>query len=138
MEHVQELSNAMVDYARSAEEPTLGGFLEDASLASPTDQLDHDAGQVSLMTLHNAKGLEFPVVFVTGLEDGLLPHVNSLGLDDRKEEERRLFYVGMTRAKRRLFLTCARFRTMYGSSQSRLPSPFLSEIGEEHLESRFE
>ena len=134
MELVQELQNAVVDYERQSEAPSLRGFLEDAALLGATDELDLSQGSVSLMTLHNAKGLEFPVVFVTGLEEGLLPHANSEGLEDRLEEERRLFYVGMTRAKVRLFLTSARNRTMYGKSTPRLPSSFLGEIGAEHLQ----
>ena len=78
--------------------------------------------------------VEFPLVFVTGLEEGLLPHVNSFGEDDQMEEERRLFYVGMTRTKSRLFLSASRFRTIHGSRSFRRPSRFLEEIGEQHLD----
>ncbi len=134
IELVSELQNAMIDYTKRSDEPSLQGFLEEAALVAATDSLEDDSGEVSLMTLHNAKGLEYPVAFVTGLEEGILPHANSIGLHDRKEEERRLLYVGMTRAKERLFLTCARFRTIHGTSSQRLPSEFLSEIGAEHLD----
>jgi len=134
MELVEELENAMVDYAHGAEEPSLRGFLEESALVSPTDELGEDGRTVSLMTLHNAKGLEFPLVFVTGLEEGLLPHGNTFGMEDELEEERRLFYVGMTRTQARLYLSSARFRTIHGNRTFRHPSRFLEEIGEELLD----
>jgi DNA helicase-2/ATP-dependent DNA helicase PcrA len=132
-ELVEELISAVVDFSKQAEAPTLRGFLEEAALVSAIDELDQEGGQVNLMTLHNAKGLEFPVVFVTGLEEGLLPHQNSFGEADQLEEERRLFYVGMTRAKLRLYLTTCQARTLFGETRYQLPSRFLQEIGEEHL-----
>jgi DNA helicase-2/ATP-dependent DNA helicase PcrA len=133
VELIDELISAMVDYAARVETPSLRGFLEEAALLSATDNLEEEGGEIHLMTLHNAKGLEFPVVFVTGLEEGLLPHRNSLE-PEQLEEERRLFYVGMTRAKLRLFLTTCQARTLYGSTNLQTPSRFLEEIGADHLE----
>lgn len=133
-EFVDELENALIEYEERSEEPTIQGFLEEAALVSPTDTLElGDSGPIHLMTLHNAKGLEFPVVYITGLEDGLLPHSNSVGFPERLEEERRLFYVGMTRTQERLILTSARTRMIYGRTQNQLLSPFVQEIGPEHL-----
>ena len=93
-----------------------------------TDDLDDDATSVTLMTLHSAKGLEFPVVFLIGLEDGIFPHLRSLTEPDQLEEERRLAYVGITRARRRLYLTHAWSRTLFGGTQYNPPSRFLDEI----------
>jgi len=103
-------------------------FLEQVSLVADTDQLDDDDSSVVLMTLHSAKGLEYPVVFVIGLEDGVFPHVRSLGEPDELEEERRLAYVGITRAEERLYLTNAWSRTLFGATQYNPPSRFLDEI----------
>ena len=110
-------------------------FLEQVSLVADTDQLPDDAtslddSNVLLMTLHAAKGLEFPVVFLLGMEDGVFPHLRSLGEPDQLEEERRLAYVGITRARDRLYLTHAWCRTLYGSTQYNPPSRFLEEIPE--------
>ena len=96
-----------------------------------TDELDGDETQVVLMTLHTAKGLEFPAVFLVGLEDGVFPHLRSLGEPDELEEERRLAYVGITRARERLYLTHAWSRTLCGSTQYNPPSRFLKEIPEQ-------
>jgi DNA helicase-2/ATP-dependent DNA helicase PcrA len=103
-------------------------FLEQVSLVADTDQLDADESSVVLMTLHSAKGLEYPVVFVMGLEDGVFPHIRSLGDPDELEEERRLAYVGITRAEERLYLTNAWSRTLFGATQYNPPSRFLDEI----------
>ena len=105
-------------------------FLEEVSLVSDQDQIDDDAGAVTLLTLHTAKGLEFPVVFLVGLEERLLPHARSIDSFDKEEmeEERRLFYVGITRAKRRLYLIHAFQRSMWGSSEMQESSRFLDEI----------
>lgn len=103
-------------------------FLEQVSLVADTDELDDDDSSVVLMTLHSAKGLEFPVVFLIGLEDGVFPHVRSLGEPDQLEEERRLCYVGITRAMERLYLTHAWSRNLYGGTQYNPPSRFLDEI----------
>ena len=110
-------------------------FLEQVSLVSDTDDLD-DQSQVTLMTLHSAKGLEFPVVFIIGLEDGIFPHLRALGEPHELEEERRLAYVGITRARERLYLSNAWSRTIFGSTQYNPPSRFLMEIPEDLIDNR--
>ncbi len=122
LENLAELVGA----AEEAE--TVDEFLEQISLVSDTDSLDDDTTSVVLMTLHSAKGLEFPVVFLIGLEDGVFPHLRSLTEPDQLEEERRLAYVGITRARRRLYLTHAWSRTLFGGTQYNPPSRFLDEI----------
>jgi DNA helicase-2/ATP-dependent DNA helicase PcrA len=130
IENIQELINAAAEYDRTADTPSLTDFLQSIALYSDTDAFDPDAGRVSLMTLHAAKGLEFSCVFIIGLEEGLLPHERSLeGGADEMEEERRLFFVGMTRAKDRLTISYARHRILRGQFLRTVPSPFLYEIG---------
>jgi DNA helicase II / ATP-dependent DNA helicase PcrA len=107
------------------------GFLETVALVADSDELDGDGTRVSLMTLHTAKGLEFPAVFVVGLEDGIFPHFRSIGEPLELEEERRLFYVGITRARRHLAISHAWSRTIWGRTQHNIPSRFLSEIPSE-------
>ncbi len=114
----------------------LADFINELSLMTPQDDFDPRADAVVLMTLHMAKGLEFRTVFITGVEDGLLPY-SVKGACDEAEEERRLFYVGMTRAKDELFLTQARTRVLFGKRDARMPSSFLSEIPDEYVERRF-
>ena len=116
----------LVGYARETTE--VDAFLEQVSLVSDVDALDGDVSQVVLMTLHSAKGLEFPIVFMLGLEDGVFPHLRSLGEPDELEEERRLAYVGITRARQRLYLCSAWSRSIFGSTQYNPPSRFLDEI----------
>lgn len=119
--------------------PTLAAFLEQVSLVADSDEIPSDEeGVVTLMTLHTAKGLEFPVVFLTGMEEGVFPHARSLGDTRELEEERRLAYVGLTRAQQRLHLTRAAVRTAWGSPQWNPPSRFLEEIPEELLDARRE
>ena len=130
LENLMELVSAAREYeARAADEVSLGGFVDQLSLVSDTDKQEgtRDA-RISLMTLHSAKGLEFPAVFVTGLEEGLLPHSRSSGEPAELEEERRLCYVGMTRAESRLILTCAAQRRVFGDYRASKPSRFLGEI----------
>jgi len=103
-------------------------FLETVALVADSDDLDGDGSSVSLMTMHTAKGLEFPAVFVVGLEDGIFPHFRSLGEPAELEEERRLFYVGITRARRHLALSHAWARTIWGRTQQNIPSRFLAEV----------
>ena len=110
-------------------------FLEAISLVTDLDENDPEASSVTLMTLHSAKGLEFPVVFLIGLEDGVFPHVRSLGDPDELEEERRLCYVGLTRAEERLYLCHAWSRMMFGATDYRPPSRFLDEIPAELIAS---
>ncbi|MFN2608256.1 MAG: 3'-5' exonuclease [Acidimicrobiales bacterium] len=117
--------------AEAGEAATPRAFLESVSLVADADDLDPDESSVVLMTLHTAKGLEFDGVFMIGLEDGVFPHLRSLGEPDELEEERRLCYVGITRAQRRLYLTHAWSRMLFGSTQYNPPSRFLKEIPEE-------
>jgi DNA helicase-2/ATP-dependent DNA helicase PcrA len=132
-ENLRELSNAMAEATEQGQ--TLEDLLDHAALASDSDQYEEDV-PVSLMTLHSAKGLEFDAVFLAGLEEGVLPHGRSLDTPGEVEEERRLFYVGMTRAKRSLVLTRAIYRRSYGEDRLRasLPSRFLSEIPRDLIE----
>ncbi len=132
VENVQELLSVAQTYDDMGPEG-LVLFLEEISLLSDADELTDDRGAPVLMTLHTAKGLEFPVVFITGLEEGLLPHSRSLEDPESLEEERRLFYVGITRAKDRLYLVYAFRRTRYGRDDMSVPSRFLHNIPEELL-----
>ncbi len=125
LENVAELVGVAAEYDQ------LDEFLEAVSLVADSDELDGDDTKVLLMTLHTAKGLEFPVVFMIGLEDGIFPHLRSLGEPDELEEERRLCYVGITRAQERLCLSHAWCRTIWGSTQYNPPSRFLKEIPED-------
>ncbi len=128
-ENVQELISAIAEFAQqNGEEGTLSRFLQEVSLLTDADNDQDDPNRVTLMTLHASKGLEYPVVFVSGLEEGLFPLANAA--QDRKEleEERRLFYVGVTRAEERLYLTYARSRFRYGEQQSGVRSRFLDEV----------
>ncbi|MDA0986809.1 MAG: UvrD-helicase domain-containing protein [Bacteroidetes bacterium] len=126
-ENIQELLSAFTEFCDTREEPTLTNFLEEVSLMSSTDK-NLTANKITLMTLHAAKGLEFPLVFITGLEEGLLPLSHTLQSSDEVEEERRLMYVGMTRAMKKLYLTYARFRYRFGEISYSVPSRFLDEI----------
>jgi DNA helicase-2/ATP-dependent DNA helicase PcrA len=125
--NLDELVNAAAEAAERGE--GISEFLDHAALVADSDSLDSRA-QVSLLTLHNAKGLEFPIVFLAGLEEGLFPHMRSLDSKAAMEEERRLCYVGMTRAEQRLFLTNARYRRRFGGGQpeASIPSRFLKEV----------
>jgi DNA helicase-2/ATP-dependent DNA helicase PcrA len=117
--------------AANYNELTLEGFLEEVALISDIDNYSRDSNAVTLMTLHAAKGLEFPVVFIPGMEEGIFPHSRSLFDSDQMEEERRLCYVGMTRAKERLFLLYANSRLLYGGTNHNPPSRFLLEVPSE-------
>ncbi len=129
IENLAELVGAARDFG------SIDEFLEQISLVADTDELDDDDSSVVLMTLHSAKGLEYPVVFLIGLEDGVFPHLRSIGEPDELEEERRLAYVGITRARERLYLTHAWARTLYGGTQYNPPSRFLDEIPEALVQS---
>ena len=128
IENLLELVAQMREYEREAEEPTLAGFLERIALASDVDGYDPEKGAVSLMTVHTAKGLEFPWVFLTGLEENIFPHARSVDDDAAVEEERRLCYVAVTRAMRRLFLTRVRRRRLSGQELPGIPSRFLRDL----------
>jgi len=129
IENVDELINGMARYDRQAEEPSLVDYLQQIALFSDADTYEPDRGAVALMTLHAAKGLEFENVFIVGLEDGLLPHERSSDDLDQLEEERRLFFVGITRAKTGLYISYARYRTIRGQMLRTIPSQFLYELG---------
>jgi DNA helicase-2/ATP-dependent DNA helicase PcrA len=134
MENLLELVAQMREYERETEEPSLAGFLERVALASDVDGYDPERGAVSLMTVHTAKGLEFPWVFLTGLEEGVFPHARSIDDDSAIEEERRLCYVAVTRAMRRLFLSRVRRRRLSGQELGGAPSRFLKDLPEECVE----
>ncbi len=130
VDNLNELESSLIDYERRCEPelPTLAGFLEEAALMTDADNYDSEADAVALMTVHAAKGLEFPIVFLPGFEDGIFPGRNSMFVPDEMEEERRLCYVGITRAKERLILCCTSSRILYGSTNRNRPSRFLEDI----------
>ncbi len=127
-ENVQELRTVAQDYGRMAPREALEALLEQTALVADIDEYDEQSDTITLITLHQAKGLEFPVVFIVGMEEGLLPHARSLGDKEELEEERRLCYVGMTRAQQRLYLFRAFKRTLFGNSDAREPSRFLAQL----------
>ncbi len=128
MNNVQELLSGISEYADTTENPTLEGFLQEVSLVTDLDNLDDKKNAVTLMTIHSAKGLEFPIVFITGLEDGIFPlSSSSLSLEEM-EEERRLFYVAITRAMNKLYISYALQRYRFGSMSYQMKSRFLNEI----------
>jgi DNA helicase-2/ATP-dependent DNA helicase PcrA len=135
MENLLELVAQMREYERETEEPSLSGFLERIALASDVDGYDPERGAVSLMTVHTAKGLEFPWVFLTGLEENVFPHARSVNDDSAVEEERRLCYVAVTRAMRRLFLSRVRRRRLSGQELPGIPSRFLRDLPSDAVES---
>jgi len=136
LENVNELINTAVSYDRQAEKPSLVDYLQQISLFSDADAYDASSDRVALMTLHAAKGLEFENVFIIGVEDGLLPHErsNTNKDEDEMEEERRLFFVGITRAKTGLHISYARYRTVRGQMLRTIPSQFLFELGSDLIE----
>jgi ATP-dependent DNA helicase UvrD/PcrA len=131
IENVRELVGVATEFATGDPDGGLDEFLEQVALVGEQDEYDEEASSVTFMTLHNAKGLEFPVVFIVGLEDGVFPHYRSMGDPSQLEEERRLAYVGVTRARERLYLTHAWSRTMFGATSYNPPSRFLGEIPDE-------
>ena len=135
LENIYELYSAIAQYQEENEDTSLQGYLTNASLASDLDNLDEGQEKVSLMTLHSAKGLEFPIVFLVGLEQGTLPHIRSLNDPLSLEEERRLCYVGITRAQEQLFITHARERYVWGSKEMKMVSQFLQEIPPDLIDS---
>lgn len=136
LENIEELVNKAVSYEEDSEHPSLDEFLEQVALVADIDNMDESENRVTLMTLHSAKGLEFPKVYLVGLEDGLFPSMMSINSDDKTdmEEERRLCYVGITRAKNELVITSARQRMVNGETRYCKPSRFMEEVPGELLE----
>lgn len=128
LENLQELVNVAIQHDATSEEPGVFAFLQEIALLSDADELDESSEAVTLMTAHAAKGLEFPVVFMVGLEEGIFPHARSMNTDHEIEEERRLFYVGMTRAMEELHLIHATRRSTFGQANFNAPSRFLAAI----------
>src|ERR671932_1828774 len=133
IENLQELVGVAREWQEASEEPSLSGFLQEISLYSDQDAIRGEGSLVTLMTLHNAKGLEFRAVYLIGMEEGIFPHSRSLE-ENSLEEERRLCYVGMTRAMERLVLTHASARALWGNRSYNLPSRFLDELPQEGVE----
>ena len=137
LENLGQLQSVAAEFEQKTPDATLAGFLETTALVADSDQLPglgDDSGKVTLMTLHTAKGLEYPVVFLTGMEQGTFPHSRCLEDADEMQEERRLAYVGVTRAKRRLYLTRAAVRSQWGQVNEMLPSQFLDDIPDELID----
>lgn len=134
-QNIDELISKAVQYEETVDEPSLSGFLEEVALVADIDNLDENNDMVSLMTIHSAKGLEFPIVYLAGMEDGLFPSYISISTGDESdiEEERRLCYVGITRAKETLIMSAARMRTVRGETQMNRTSRFVREIPKELL-----
>ncbi len=133
IDNIEELITAALEYEQRTEEPTLGGFLEDVALVSDVDKYDENADAVVLMTVHSAKGLEFPVVFLVGMEDGIFPSSQNIYSDEEMSEERRLAYVAITRAKQKIFVTHTHERLLYGRTAYNKLSRFIREEIPEHL-----
>jgi len=136
LDNIRELLSATGEYEEGAEEPSVGGFLENIALLTSADTLQEGVDAIPLMTLHSAKGLEFPVVFIVGMEEGLFPLVRATISDNpmELEEERRLCYVGITRAMKRVFLSSAELRTIFGATAHTMASRFLDDIPDELIE----
>jgi len=133
-ENLNELSSNLVKHQEENEEATLGSFLEEVSLMTDIDNYNSEADTVTLMTLHSAKGLEFPCVFMAGMEEGIFPGQQSMFIPSEVEEERRLAYVGITRAKEKLYLTATKTRLLFGSTTHNRPSRFVDEIPAELID----
>jgi len=134
IENIQELISGAIEFEAQSEEKGLEAYLANVMLVSDIDNLEEESDHVVLMTLHSAKGLEFPVVFIPGFEEGLFPGIRSMNIEDELEEERRLCYVGITRAKERLYLTSTYCRTLFGNTTYNMASRFMKEIPDELLE----
>lgn len=134
IENLEEFLTVAIEFEEQSADNTLAEFLESITLSSDVDNLEENQEMVTLMTLHSAKGLEFPVVFLVGMEEGIFPGYKSIGEPKELEEERRLCYVGITRAKNYLHFTCAKHRTIFGSTSYNAMSRFIEEIPEEYVE----
>jgi DNA helicase-2/ATP-dependent DNA helicase PcrA len=135
VDNLDALIGQVSEYQRQYPEATIAEYLADIALSAAADEIDDDSGSISLMTLHTAKGLEYDVIFLVGLEQGTLPHIRSFDEPGGVAEERRLLYVGMTRAKQKLYLSSALQRTLFGSTTAFLPSSFLGDIPIELIQS---
>ncbi len=134
LENVRELKSFIATHVRQTGDDTLAGFLDEVSLYTDLQAVDMDENTVTLMTIHSAKGLEFPTVFIVGLEEGVFPSLQAIGESEQMEEERRLAYVAITRAKKRLFITSARQRMVFGQTAPHRVSRFVDEIPSEHID----
>jgi DNA helicase-2/ATP-dependent DNA helicase PcrA len=136
LENMRELATLAIKYDHLPLGEGIEKLLEEAALATDQDSLEKNHEGIKLMTVHASKGLEFEYVFITGLEEGLFPHERLKSVNNKEdgEEERRLFYVAVTRARQKIFLTYANSRTIFGSTQSTVPSQFIGDIDEEFLE----
>ena len=134
MQNIEELVSNAVDYESANDDASLRGFLEEVALISDIDNYDADADAVVLMTIHSAKGLEFPVVYLPGMENGIFPSQQNQLDNEEMEEERRLAYVAITRAKQKLFCTYARERLLYGKTQYNTVSTFIEEMPSDKLD----
>lgn len=137
LQNLSELLSAVQEFAEGREEPTLEDFLENVALVTDLDAMREGQRAISLMTMHAAKGLEFPAVFVVGMEEGIFPHQRAFDDESEMEEERRLCYVAITRAKDRLYLTCCRQRLLFGTQHNNMPSRFLREMPRSCVDSGF-
>ena len=135
-ENVREIKTSIISYMKESGDQTLEGFLADVALYTDLDNYDKDADSVIMMTMHSAKGLEFPTVFIVGMEEGIFPGMKAIGEPEEMEEERRLCYVAITRAMRQLHIVCARQRMLFGRTTANKVSRFVDEIPEEHIEKR--
>ena len=134
LENLMEFKSITSSFEERSGSVNLGDFLEEISLIADMQQHKEDGDEITLMTIHSAKGLEFKVVFLVGMEEGIFPHINSLMESDGLEEERRLCYVGITRAKERLYLTNAKRRMLYGKETMNHPSRFIDEMQDDLIE----
>lgn len=134
LENVRELKSFIATHVKQTGDNTLAGFLDEVSLYTDLQNVNADENTVTLMTIHSAKGLEFPTVFIAGMEEGLFPSLQAIGESEQMEEERRLAYVAITRAKKRLFITSARQRMVFGQTASHRISRFADEIPSEHID----
>ena len=133
-ENVREIKTSIISYMKESGDQTLEGFLADVALYTDLDNYDKDSDSVVMMTMHSAKGLEFPTVFIVGMEDGIFPSNKAIGEPEEMEEERRLCYVAITRAMRQLHIVCARQRMLFGRTTANKVSRFVDEIPEEHID----
>ena len=134
IENVEELRSSIIGYMKESGDDTLEGYLANVALYTDLDNYDPDADTVVMMTMHSAKGLEFPTVYIVGMEEGIFPGIRAIGEQAEMEEERRLFYVAITRAERELELVCARQRMIFGRTTANRVSRFVDEIPDEHIE----